>query len=456
VPYLTADGIDDAIQYLASQSPSICQAIVLPEPSVEGRTCRALKIAAGTGGNRRAVLFLGGLHAREIINPDLLIRFAFDLCSAYGSGGGLQFGNQTFSAAFVKLIVESLDIYIFPLVNPDGRAYVQAPGGDVWWRKNRSYHPASNCYGVDINRNFDFQWPSGIGTSANPCDYQIYKGPSAFSEPETRNVRWLLDVHPNIMAMIDIHSYDNDLLYPWGDGPDQETSPGGQDYLPPADLDWYTSVGNSVQSAIRSVRGTAYSVKQSIQLYPTSGTSMDYAFSRSFVNSKDTKVYAYTLETGTEFQPTYTVALPIMNEVAAGLVQFCIECVCAITGLAGGTELEDRLDRLRAFRDQELVATEAGAVLARSLVRHGAELTALLITHPALRDRAFRLLVAVEAAVSQDAPLEAGIVTGAQALAAELAERSSPELRDTLAAIITEAGQFTGRTIRTALQAAVG
>jgi hypothetical protein len=183
---------------------------------------------------------------------------------------------------------------------------------------------------------------------------------------------------------------------------------------------------------------------------------MDYAFSRSFVNSKDTKVYAYTLETGTEFQPTYTVALPIMNEVAAGLVQFCIECVCAITGLAGGTELEDRLDRLRAFRDQELVATEAGAVLARSLVRHGAELTALLITHPALRDRAFRLLVAVEAAVSQDAPLEAGIVTGAQALAAELAERSSPELRDTLAAIITEAGQFTGRTIRTALQAAVG
>ena len=56
--------------------------VVLPEPSVEGRTCRALKIAAGTGGNRRAVLFLGGVHAREIVNPDLLIRFAFDLCQS--------------------------------------------------------------------------------------------------------------------------------------------------------------------------------------------------------------------------------------------------------------------------------------------------------------------------------------------------------------------------------------
>jgi carboxypeptidase T len=450
VPYLTADGIDDAVQYLASQY-SFCQAIVLPEPSVEGRTCRALKIAAGTGGNRRAVLFLGGVHAREIVNPDLLIRFAFDLCQSYGSGGGLQFGGEVFEASFIKLIVESLDIYIFPLVNPDGRAYVQAPGGDVWWRKNRSYHPASNCYGVDINRNFDFQWPSGIGTSANPCDYQIYKGPSAFSEPETRNVRWLLDAHPNIMAMIDIHSYDNDLLYPWGDGPDQDTSPGGQDYLPPADLDWYTSVGHAVQSVIQAVRGTVYTVKQSIQLYPTSGTSMDYAFSRSFVNSKDTKVYAYTLETGTEFQPTYTVALPIMNEVAAGLVQFCLECVCAITGLAGGTALALRLDPMRAFRDEEMLTTAAGARLADALVRHGAELTGLLLADEALRDRATDLLVAVEAAATGGAPLDAELVAQAEALAGDLATQASPALRAELAAIVRDAAHFKGRRIPDAL-----
>ncbi len=454
--YLTADGIEAAIQYIVATYPSCARGTVLPEPSVEGRTCLALKIAAGNPEGRRAVLFLGGLHAREVVNPDLLISFALDLCQAYTTGTGLRFGGRTFEAAFVKLIVESLEVIIFPLVNPDGRAYVQAPGGDVWWRKNRSFHPASGCYGVDINRNFDFRWSSGIGTSANPCDYQIYKGPSAFSEPETRNVRWLLDNNPNIMGMIDVHSYDDDVLYPWGDGPDQEANPGGSDYLPPADLNWYTSVGDSVQSAIRSVRGTTYTVKQSIQLYPTSGTSMDYAYRRSFANRKDTKVYAYTIETGTEFQPPYAQARIIIGEVCAGLVQFCLECVCAITGLASGTELEGQLDRLRTFRDTELVATEVGAGLARSLVRHGAELTALLTTHPALRDRAFRLLVAVEAAVSQDAPLEAGLVTDAQALAAELAERSSPELRDTLAAIISAAGQFTGRTIRTALQAAVG
>jgi carboxypeptidase T len=454
--YLTADGIEDAVQYLASQYPSFCQAIVLPEPSVEGRTCQALKIAAGTGGNRRAVLFLGGVHAREIVNPDLLIRFAFDMCQGYANDDGLQFGAEVFPASFINLIVESLDIYIFPLVNPDGRAYVQAPGGDVWWRKNRSFHPASGCYGVDINRNFDFGWPSGIGTSANPCDYQIYKGPSAFSEPETRNVRWLLDTYPNIMGMIDIHSYDNDMLYPWGDGTDQETNPGGNDYMPQADLDWYTSVGHAVQSAIQSVRGTVYTVKQSIQLYPTSGTSQDYGYSRSFVNSKDTRVFAYTLETGTEFQPTYTVALPIMNEVAAGLVQFCLECVCAVTGLASGTAAADRLDPLRAFRDDAMLTTPAGARLAEALVRHGAELTRLLLADDALRDRAADLLIATEAAATGDAPLDPELIARAEALAGDLAKQASPDLRDTLAQIARDAAQFKGRTIPDALRALGG
>jgi carboxypeptidase T len=453
--YLSAAGVEAGIQHLAVTYPAFCQAIVLPETSVEGRTCHALKIASGSG-DRRGVLFLGGVHARELVNPDLLISFALYLAEAYHQGTGMVLGEMSFPPGFVKLIVENLDIVIFPLVNPDGRAYVQAPGGDPWWRKNRSFHPASGCYGVDINRNFDFLWPSGIGTSANPCDYQIYKGPNAFSEPETRNVRWLLDTHPNIMGMIDIHSYDNDMLYPWGDGTDQETSPTGNDYMPQADLDWYTSVGHSVESAIQAARGTVYTVKQSIQLYPTSGTSQDYAYSRSFVNSKQTRVYAYTLETGTEFQPPFPQATDIMVEVAAGLVQFCVECVCAVTGLAGDTALAERLDPLRAFRDEEMLTTPAGARLAEALVRHGAELTSLLLADDALRDRAVGLLAAAEAAATGDAPLDPELVGRAEDLAGDLAAQASPELRATLARIARDAAQFKGRTIPDALRALGG
>jgi carboxypeptidase T len=472
--YLTADGVEAGIQHLAVTYPAFCQAIVLPETSVEGRTCRALKIASGTG-DRRGVLFLGGVHARELVNPDLLISFALYLAEAYHQGTGMVLGEMSFPPGFVKLIVENLDIIIFPLVNPDGRAYVQAPGGDVWWRKNRSFHPASGCYGVDINRNFDFLWSSGIGTSANPCDYQIYKGPSAFSEPETRNVRWLLDTHPNVMGMIDIHSYDNDMLLPWGDATDQETNPAENfqnpaydglrgvpdsslygEYIPRADLDWYTSVGNSVQSAIQAARGTAYTVKQSIQLYPTSGTSQDYAYSRRFVNSKENRVFAYTLETGTEFQPPFSQAVGIMVEVAAGLVQFCVECVCAVTGLASGTALADRLDPLRAFRDEEMLTTPAGVHLAEALVRHGAELTRLLLADDALRDRATDLLAATEVAATGDAPLDPELVARAEALARDLAAQASPELRDTLTQVARDAAQFKGRTIPDALRALGG
>ncbi|MCI4060391.1 carboxypeptidase, partial [Bacillus cereus] len=58
---------------------------------------------------------------------------------------------------------------------------------NTWWRKNRNpnHTNGGNYLGVDINRNFDFLWNSGIGTSDNPAVI-IYKGTAPFSEPETR------------------------------------------------------------------------------------------------------------------------------------------------------------------------------------------------------------------------------------------------------------------------------
>jgi carboxypeptidase T len=80
------------------------------------------------------------------------------------------------------------------------------------------------CKGVDINRNYDFLWNSGIGTSADSCD-EIFKGAGAFSEPETKNVRYLLVQCTNINYMVDVHSYSEDILYPWGDDDNQTSDP---------------------------------------------------------------------------------------------------------------------------------------------------------------------------------------------------------------------------------------
>ncbi len=224
--YLSASSIESCLQYLSSTYPAICQLIVLPEQSREGRTIRAVKIASGGGGDRRAVLFIGGVHARELVNPDALVGLGLRLCQAYTGSTGLTFGGQTYAASMIKLIVDAMDVFILPLVNPDGRVYVQSPTGDPWWRKNRSLNPGLPCYGVDLNRNYDFLWSATIGSTSSDSCSETFHGPAAFSEPETRNVRWMLDNFPNIRAMMDVHSYLELVLHPWGDDELQTTDPG--------------------------------------------------------------------------------------------------------------------------------------------------------------------------------------------------------------------------------------
>jgi carboxypeptidase T len=130
--YLTSEGIDSAIQYIAKSYPSLVQLIVLPEKTHEGRTSRAIKISTNNSSPKNGLLFFEGVHAREILNPDLLVKLALNLCEAYTSNIGLKFGEKSHSADDIKQIVENLELFLFPLVNPDGRSFVQAPNGDVW------------------------------------------------------------------------------------------------------------------------------------------------------------------------------------------------------------------------------------------------------------------------------------------------------------------------------------
>ncbi len=342
--YLTVEGIQSAVSHVAGTYPELCQQITLPERSHEGRTITGLRIGKGSWSDRPGVLFLGGVHARELINPDLLCSLALRLCQSYRSGTPLTFGSKSFSASAIKRIVDTLDTFVIPLVNPDGRHYVQNPSGDPWWRKNRSPNVGHTCRGVDLNRNFDFLFPSGIGTSTDSCSL-VFRGPSAFCEPETRNVRHLLDTRPRIHFMIDVHSYTELILHPWGDDDIQSTDPsmnfknpaydglrgrtgqGYAEYMSSTDRAFFVSAGQEMRDAIAAVRGSMYTVKPGILLYPTSGTAKDYAFSRHFVDTGMQTVYAYTLETGKEFQPVYSEAANVISEASAGLVQFSLSAL---------------------------------------------------------------------------------------------------------------------------------
>ncbi|MBD0742852.1 M14 family metallopeptidase [Streptomyces sp. CBMA152] len=350
--YLNITEVESAVASLATAFPAQCELVDLPETSVEGRACHALRIGTAPAGTKDSVVLIGGVHAREWGSCEILVHLAADLLEASSTGTGLAYGGTTFTSAQVGTILDNLDVVVFPLVNPDGRHYSQTV--QAMWRKNRD--PANSggrpaCVGVDINRNYDFLFDfatafgptAGPQVSADPCDPQVYEGPSAFSEPETRNVRWLLDTYPRTRWFVDVHSYSEDILFVWGDDENQSDDPDKNfqnpaydgrrgvagdlayaEYIPKEDADNSVLLAERFCRALHGVRGRTYTPMSGFHLYPTSGTSDDYAFSRHFVDPAKGKVLAFTVEWGKSFQPPWTEMERIILDVDAGLVQFCL------------------------------------------------------------------------------------------------------------------------------------
>jgi carboxypeptidase T len=449
--YLPADGIDGVVLHLAATYSGLTELITLPERSVEDHTIHGIKIANGAGATRRGVLLIGGVHARELVNPDLLVTFATRLLQAYTAATGLTFGSVSYSKALVKLIVDTMDLFLVPLVNPDGRAFVQSPAGDPMWRKNRAPNSGQPCKGVDLNRNYDFLWSSGIGTSGSACA-DVFKGPAAFSEPETRNVRHLLDAHPNIMCLADIHSYSELVLYPWGDDDNQSTDPtmnfanpafdgqrgvhgtGYREFIDTSDAAWFASTGNAVRDAIVGVRGRTYTVEQGILLYPTSATVHDYAYSRHLVDATKRKVMALTIETGREFQPEWTEAADVIEEVSAGLVALMQSAMCPAEAVLAGTTAATHLDDLRKVRNDILEASPAGRRLVALFDAYGAELVRWVADKKVKRSDIVRVINAWERAARakgglSKAPVPAKVVDDSVALLVQLADGARPAVQ---------------------------
>lgn len=338
--YRTVDQLNTVITQLAATTPSLCTLLPMPERSVQGRQVQALKVSAGGEGIRPGVLLIGGTHARELMNPDLLVELAVDLVASYQSSTDIVLGERTWPASAVRRMLESVDLYLLPCVNPDGRTYVLTV--DDMWRKNRRDNPGTSCDGVDLNRNVDIVWGVTEGqTSCSPCT-DIYCGPAAFSEPENRNVKYLLDSYP-IDCFADVHSYSELVIYPWGHALTQTTDPaqnfttlpsgtcqpinrpGYREYLAPAELQRFQQVSALLVREIAAVRGSQYTPEPGLTLYPTTGTHSDYAYSRHLADPRLHKTDGYTIETGPwvgnardSFHPADPE--PIKREVESGLL----------------------------------------------------------------------------------------------------------------------------------------
>ena len=378
--YRTIAQIDSATSILASWFPALFTRVQLPQPSVEGRPVFALRMRVGGGAARRAVLIVGGTHARELMNPDAIIELAIDLLLSYSNGTDIVYGGKRFAADDVKLILEAMDIWLLPCVNPDGRHHVMTV--DDMWRKNR--RPGSPCLGVDLNRNSDVVWGVAQGsTSCTPCS-DVYCGPSAFSEPETRNVKHVLDTE-RVVSFVDVHSFSELVLFPWGHARTQSTNAsqrftgltGGTctasipasyaEYMPPRDVQRFQTVAGRIVDDIAAVRGRRYTPQTSFALYATTGSQSDYAYSRHIANPALNKTYGFTFETGPSIPgnaaESFHPADPtlIKRDAKAAMLALMQQSVCAIELI--GTRLfasGSSVASLRTVRDKLLASTAAG------------------------------------------------------------------------------------------------
>ncbi|KAL6707316.1 hypothetical protein ACN47E_004304 [Coniothyrium glycines] len=302
--------------------------------------------------DKQYIYFTSGIHARERGGPDNLIYFISDLLYANEHRTGLAYGNKTYSNKDVKKALGAGIVFI-PMTNPDGVRHDQANSN--LWRKNRNPKSARPneplSIGVDLNRNFDFMWnftkyfdPTVSPASTNASSQAFY-GTGPFSEPETRNIISVYEDFPNIRWYIDVHSAAGTLLYSWGDDVDQSHDPKQnlfnpvydgkrgvvedelyKEFIDQEDWDNIRLQANRTTNAMISAGNREYFPQQAVGLYPTSGASDDYTFSRWHKNKQLNKVYGFTLEFGypTNFYPTSDEYVQNIIDTNAGFMEFIL------------------------------------------------------------------------------------------------------------------------------------
>ena len=306
--YMDAAEASERIQALAVEFPTLCQHIILPyttegydgsNPELIGPAqVHMLRITTTPGIlSKPGILLVCGTHAREWVNPLIAIEFAEQLLRNYSPG------DPDPDTARINKIVEQGDVFIVPVMNPDGLNY--SFYDNAGWRKNRRSNvgfPA--CPGVDNNRNYDIYF-GGSGSSSSACS-DTYRGTAAFSENENQNIRHILETYPNILIGVDSHSRGEKIFRPTSSGGTHVAS------LPVSveDEAIYADLEAAALAAIQSVSGTTYLTGTTSN---HAGTSDEYMF---FAH----RVFGFDFECAQSFQPPIADALVSVQEITSALL----------------------------------------------------------------------------------------------------------------------------------------
>ncbi|HEX6884843.1 MAG TPA: M14 family zinc carboxypeptidase [Planctomycetota bacterium] len=218
--------------------------------TIQGRTIWALKVSdnPGTDENEPEVRFDAMHHAREPQSMQSTIWTMLALLERYGSD------------PLSTYLVDNREIWFIPCVNPDGYVHNQTtnPGGGGLWRKNRRAN-AGGSLGVDLNRNYAYEWGFDSSGSSGSATSETYRGTGPASEPEVAAMQAFIDTR-DFQVAVSAHTYSDLWLWPWG-------------YIAagPANNAQYVEIGDLCMQEADWLRGPAGAV-----LYLANGVTDDY------------------------------------------------------------------------------------------------------------------------------------------------------------------------------------
>jgi hypothetical protein len=207
--YHTYDEVAVRLDSIARGYPAIVRLDTLNYSTTDSLPIFAVKISDNVGveEDEPALLYNGLHHSEEILSVEVCMYMIEDLASRYGTD------------STVTRWVDSLEIWIVPVINPDGHNVVMSCI-DTIWRKNTRDNNGNGFFdtdsdGVDLNRNYDFLWAAG-GSGDHTSEY--YRGTAPFSERGTQAIRDLA-LAQNFVFDICYHSARTGaaevIYYPW-------------------------------------------------------------------------------------------------------------------------------------------------------------------------------------------------------------------------------------------------
>jgi Zinc carboxypeptidase/Chitobiase/beta-hexosaminidase C-terminal domain len=271
---------------------------------------KMLRIGKQRDGSKVGVFIYCQQHAREWVTPITCLETAERLLRNYAID------------AQTKELLDNLDVFIVPSVNPDGAHYSMYDNNNQ--RRNLVNHCLPDTFqdplarhfiGVDLNRNntvgtfFDgYAGAAGVN-AANPatfnqCTSDVYAGPFEASEAEIRNEHWVVDTFSNIKFAINIHTYGGYFM--WAPG---AYIANGRVTLPAPNIGierYFFDVADTILARIKEHRNTIIEPERTGPiadvLYSAAGNSADDQYYRkgiiSYSFEAGSRIFAVNQQTG--------------------------------------------------------------------------------------------------------------------------------------------------------------